>query len=447
MKNIVSMLCIFISFSGVTQVQIRELPNPGFEQRIQAHISAMRLVDSHEHLREQNAVKKNVSLDFMLLLHHYAGSDLQSAGLAEDQFEALVTDKYTIEEKWEIVKPYWEATKNTAYCRSVLISIKELFGLDDLSDDTYLELSKRIKKAHENPNWYHEILSNKAKIDLAVQDVRSLRSRKDLFVNVERFDDFVNINGKQDLLNLSTKFDLELTSLDDCILGLSGQFDKALKNKMVGVKTGLAYYRILHFEKVDKNQAVSIFNRIQNAPITRKFSFEEVKPLQDFMFHQIIAQIQVHNIPMQIHTGLQAGNGNTITNSNPTHLTNLFLEYRDVKFCLFHGGYPYGGEVSTLAKNFSNVYIDMCWTQIISPSYSIRYLHEWLETVPANKIMAFGGDYQYAENVYAHSIMAKDVVAKVLIEKVASGYFLEKEAIDIADRLLYQNAQRLFSSK
>ena len=61
--------------------------------------------------------------------------------------------------------------------------------------------------------------------------------------------------------------------------------------------------------------------------------------------------------------------------------------------------------------------------------------------------MAFGGDYQYAENVFGHAIMAKQVVAQVLVVKVASGCLSEQEAIDLADMLLYKNAERLFAPK
>ena len=36
-------------------------------------------------------------------------------------------------------------------------------------------------------------------------------------------------------------------------------------------------------------------------------------------------------------------------------------------FDIFHIGYPYQQTLSALAKNFANVYIDMCWAHIISP--------------------------------------------------------------------------------
>ena len=89
----------------------------------------------------------------------------------------------------------------------------------------------------------------------------------------------------------------------------------------------------------------------------------------------------------------------------------------------------------------------MCWLYIISPSYSERYLHEWLETVPANKIMGFGGDYHNADNVYGHLLFAKEVIGNVLIDKVKSRYLTENEATKIASMLLYDNAVELFKLK
>ena len=116
-----------------------------------------------------------------------------------------------------------------------------------------------------------------------------------------------------------------------------------------------------------------------------------------------------------------------------------------MKFILFHGGYPFGGELAAVAKGFRNVYIDMCWLYIISPSYSERYLHEWLETVPASKIMAFGGDFRNVENIYGHLLFARQVVTKVLTEKVRDGYFSEDEALKIAQMILHDNAIRILN--
>jgi predicted TIM-barrel fold metal-dependent hydrolase len=120
------------------------------------------------------------------------------------------------------------------------------------------------------------------------------------------------------------------------------------------------------------------------------------------------------------------------------------MEYPDTKFDLFHGSYPYMGELATLAKNFPNVYLDMCWLAIISPTTTRLWLQQWLETVPANKIFAFGGDYLFPEGAYAHAKMARRVVAEALTAKVMEGYLTEAEAVEVARMILRENAIELF---
>ena len=213
----------------------------------------------------------------------------------------------------------------------------------------------------------------------------------------------------------------------------------------IAVKVGIAYERSLFFEDVSKEKAEEVFTKIMalHKNDALQYNGSDIKPLQDYMMHRLLDLARATNTPVEFHTGLQAGDGNIIENSNPALLSNLFLKYRDVKFILFHGGYPFGGELSTLAKNFRNVYLDMCWLYIISPSYSERYLHEWLETVPANKIMAFGGDFLNVEGVYGHLLFARQVVANALIAKVKDGYFTENEALKIAQMILHDNAIQL----
>jgi predicted TIM-barrel fold metal-dependent hydrolase len=165
------------------------------------------------------------------------------------------------------------------------------------------------------------------------------------------------------------------------------------------------------------------------------------------MFHEIVRAGTETHVPIQIHTGLQEGNENLLANANPLLLASLFLEYRQAKFDLFHGGYPFMGEAIALAKNFSNVFLDLCWLHIISPSASARMLHEAIETVPSNKIFAFGGDFIIPEGAYGHSVMARQVVARVLAQKVEEGYLDEEEAMRLAHMILRENPAELYQLK
>jgi predicted TIM-barrel fold metal-dependent hydrolase len=222
--------------------------------------------------------------------------------------------------------------------------------------------------------------------------------------------------------------------------------DRYLLEGAVGIKIGIAYRRSLRFEKVAHGDAervfAQLFSHLGEGP-----SWEEARPLQDYMFHRIIQAAVERDVPIQIHTGLQEGNGNVLENSNPLHLTNLCLEYGRAKFDLFHGGYPYTGELLALAKNFPNVYLDLCWLYIISPSAGARMLHEAIETVPSNKIFAFGGDFIIPEGAYGHSVMARRVVSRVLTEKVEDGYLTEEDATTLARCILRESPAALYRLK
>jgi predicted TIM-barrel fold metal-dependent hydrolase len=418
-------------------------------KRLKNVVDEIWLVDTHEHLMMEVG-RHETKIDFFYLFPHYASSDLVSSGMNSDDLQYIRNPENPLSERWNKFEPYWQKMRNTAYAKCLIIAVKDLFSIDDINEGTYKEINKKLIESNKE-GWYKYVLKEKAKIDVSILDVLERYSKGvenitgEYFVRVKRFDNFIRINPK----NLSSIKDYTKTSiskLDDLILALDIAFKKAIEEeKIIGVKSGLAYSRTLRYDDVPKSEAESVFNKI--FVVKKTVSDEELKKLEDFMMHQVIQHAIKYNLPIQIHTGLQEGNGNVITNSNPTHLVNLFLKYRDAKFDIFHGSYPYMGELATLAKNFPNVYLDMCWMHIISPSSSKRWLEEWLETVPSNKILAFGGDFIIVEGAYGHAKMARENVAEVLAKKVDEGYFSEDEATVIAKRILRDNALELFGLK
>src|SRR5659263_11169 len=95
---------------------------------------------------------------FLLLaiafLFHYEVNDIKSAGMSKQGFKKLLTDSLTVIEKWLAIKPYWEASSNTAYNRAALLTADKLFGIKNLDETTVVELSDKIKKAYQT-DWYN----------------------------------------------------------------------------------------------------------------------------------------------------------------------------------------------------------------------------------------------------------------------------------------------------
>lgn len=424
-----------------SQINIFGEPQLGFDERIENAVNNIKIIDTHEHLQtEEERLHNNNNIDFTNLFRHYAKEDLISASNNKGLVEMFYRSDFTISDRWELFYPFYKKMRNTGYGRVALIAARNLFGVTDINANSILDLSIKMKEAGKQ-GYYHYILKEKANIDLSIMDMGHRKFDQNFYRHVERFDQFIQVSSKSEILGFASEKNIRINNLSDYVMVIRKFFEDGIDYGMVGVKSGLAYSRILKYNNTSSNVAETIFNKIISKSSTNT---EEIMALQDYLMHQVLDLVDEYDIPIQIHTGLQAGNGNTITNSNPVHLSNLFMEYPEVDFCLFHGGYPYGGELATLAKNFPNVFIDLCWIYVISPSYSERYLHEWLETVPANKILAFGGDYDFVEGVYAHSVMARQVIANVLTEKVRSGYLNESEAIDIAKMILRENALNLF---
>ena len=438
------LLVILGSFPFLTgaQVQVRPLPSSGCEKRIKDFIDNLTVVDTHEHLMSPANLKKRTSLDFMLLLQGY--SDFRTAGMPN--MNILLKDSLSPKEKWQIVKPYWEASSNTTYNRIALLTADKLFDIKDINESTVTELSDKIGKAYQTDNWINSVIE-KSKIDFVIEDNLMLQKEakqfgSERFRYVKRFDNYIAVNSREKINYIAQQHNKQIQTLDALVETLGADFKAAAEQEIVAIKIGMAYRRILYFEDITKEKAEEVFNTVMNMD-ERMLSAADVKPLQDYMAHRVLDQAKLYNVPVQIHTGFQQY-GNTISNANPTHLINLFKEYPGVKFVLFHGSYPYGGELSAIAKAFGNVYLDLTWVYVLSPSFSVRYLHEWLETIPASKITAYGGDYGNVENAYGHLLFAKQIVSRVLIDKVKDGYFSESEGKKIAQMMLHDNAVQIY---
>ncbi len=437
-------------------------------ERIKAEVEDIALVDTHEHIMLE-AERDECAVDFSYLFAHYNSSDLISAGLSPRMMEAIrfpmrrvrvetykrrkvrrfipepERDDMSLDERWQAMEPFWEMIRNTAYARQTLITIRDLFGIDDLNRNTYRQLSEAIAKSRR-PGWYRHVMKEKANIAVSIVDWQSTDLKPELFVPSMRLDHFISAQSRTDLSSLEEESGVAIHSLDDLVQAMRIVLDGYQAKGAVAVKTGLAYNRILKYDKVSQHEAEIAFNRIASH-LGEGLSWLEARPFQDYMMHQVIRASIDAGLPLQVHTGLQEGNENIITNANPTHLVNLFIEYKEAKFDLFHGGYPYIHEWATLAKYFPNVTADITWLPIISPEIARQLLHELIETVPGNKIMAFGGDAMTVEMAYGHARMARQVVTRVLSEKVAEGYLSEDEAVVLARRMLRDNPASFYKLK
>ena len=413
------------------------------------HILALKIIDTHEHLPLEAERPKDSDVLAEWLLHYFS-CDLVSAGLSDRDLESARDSRQDLVGRWKLVEPYWHAAESTGYGRALALAARDIYGIDAITAETIVALDRKFKEARLRGGHYRFVLKEKSGIALSIRDSMPVpyRETADPFVFTLRTDSLVCPTHYQQLRNTAAAVGLEVHTLADWMEVIRRLIEKNRngQTRVVCLKCGLAYHRSLRFDKVTYAAAESAFNELfqdRNLPDWRP-PLKTAAVLGNWLMHFICRIADEHKLVYQIHTGLQEGNGNVIYDSNPTLLTNLFLEYRNAKFDIFHMGYPYVMELGNLAKNFRNVFIDMCWGHIISPEAARRALVEWLDAVPANKISAFGGDYCFVDGVYGHQYLARRNVAAALAQKVTDGSFSLARAQEVAGWLLVDNPKHLF---
>ena len=98
-----------------------------------------------------------------------------------------------------------------------------------------------------------------------------------------------------------------------------------------------------------------------------------------------------------------------------------------------------------LGKGFANVWINFCWTHIISQRFAVAGLDETIDLIPMNKILIFGGDYGTpVEKVYGHLVMAREDIAEVLARRIRSGQMSESQALVLIQKWFWENPKELY---
>jgi predicted TIM-barrel fold metal-dependent hydrolase len=214
---------------------------------------------------------------------------------------------------------------------------------------------------------------------------------------------------------------------------------------VIGIKDWSAYHREINFDLPPRSDAERLFNKVLIDP-RNQLSYPEAKPLDDYLFHQIIRFAQELNLPVQVHTGHMAGIRNRVDKANARNFISVLELYPNVRFDLFHGNWPYMEDILFIGKNYPNAAIDLCWVISIDPLYCIEFLKRSIMTIPHVKIHGFGGDHFLTpEMSVAQLILAREVIASALTDIVECGWLEEEVAIGIAGDWLYNNPNRFYN--
>ena len=231
------------------------------------------------------------------------------------------------------------------------------------------------------------------------------------------------------------------------LTALEQDFENKLRDGMVAVKMFVAYRRALDIQSASRNSAEKIFEEIVAGKHLTSPLNAATKLFEDFMLSRIAKLAGENGVPVQIHTGMQNGNFQQIDQGNPLHLQAFLIAHPQVRFDLFHGGYPFLHEYIVLTKTYPNVSANLAWLYILSPAAASYLLNQLLETVPVNRIHGFGGDYDFVEGALSHIMIARKIIVGILEKKILSKELSEGEAMKIVRQILWNAPAEFYKIK
>jgi hypothetical protein len=410
------------------------------------HIQETALVDTHEHLRkEPDWVDEGPDI-LQDLFGNYVPADLHTAGASPAAMKRLMdASDADVAGRFEGIREAWEATQFTGYGEAVRLIARHVYGIDVLTADAITSAQERIH-ALRRPGERLRLLRDTANLDHVQTDDFQWACLPDdsgpaFFLYDLSWAGFCN--GQIDLEQMHAETNVEVTGLETLKQAMEGIFSK-YADCAIAVKAQHAYSRTLNWRERDDSEAAGALERILREPDE---DVPEQTPLclGDWCWARGVELSIAHNLPFKIHTGYYAGNDRMpVSRIAAGNMCALFARYPDARFVLMHIAYPYNDELVALAKHYRNIWVDLCWAWSIDPYSSRDFLRRFLHAVPANKLFAFGGDTGWPTGALAYSIQARNEIRRGLEAEVAEGYLSEKQAMDVATRIMRDNQYACF---
>ncbi len=407
--------------------------------RLLEAIRQLPAIDAHEHLPEEGE-RLSQPADVFTLFSHYTHNDLITAGMSREAYDRTQDAAVPLDERWAIFEPWWKLARHTSYCRAALIAVQRFYDADDITANNYAQISERIQAANTE-GLYDRVLRQACGITKCLTQIgRIPQANRDLLVPVLPLTQWAEIADSAQVARRAAKVGMPVTTLSNyCEVIRSDLAD--LKNKGV---VGFKIHAGIAPDKANREAAETQFARLMFS----SGEHQQIVPgdaLWTFIIHETIAACGELELPVSVHTGILWTNWQDFTVEHPRRLIPTILTHRQTRFDLYHAGIPWIREIGIIAKSYPNVWLNLCWVHIISQRLAIAALDEWLDLIPYNKILGFGGDYgKPVEKVYGHLQMAREDIAKVLAGRVTDGYFNEDEALNIARAWLFDNPNDLY---
>ena len=132
------------------------------EQDLYDAISEMWIIDAHNHIPPE-ADRLAMKVDAVSLFENYPSMDLTVAGMSASEYLIMIDRDVPLGKRWGILERYLPRIRNTSMTRSALLSVREMYGFDDINTQNCEALSE-VMQAENRPGIYRRVFRDRGRI-------------------------------------------------------------------------------------------------------------------------------------------------------------------------------------------------------------------------------------------------------------------------------------------
>lgn len=423
------------------------------------YIMSLPLIDSCEFIPPSENLRPHRDIIAEFLSDSPAVS-LISAGMSANDLAMARGDKMSVPEKWELILPYWSRARFTLGCRAVEFAARELYGFDSINRDSIEALDESFKLTFGGGR-YNYILKERCNIDFTILTVPPtsaasagaapagaapagavytgnastaadtaaslphMNADRRYFLPAVDVGKLVSPDSREALLDIGREVGVTVSAFDDYLEACKKQMELlATQNRVLTCETS---GRLPTPIKTSYSDARGAFDSYM-----KSLRSAEPAALQRYLYRFILGLASGHSMTFR----LDEASLSCAISDDPDCFLELCELYPNLKFDVMVSAYPHRRKLGHTAGLLPNVYVNL--------SFAENAVAEYLELIPFNKIIAFGGGCHTVDAIYGRAVLTRENLSRVLSEKIALGITKLGDAKIIARALLNGNAKKLY---
>ncbi len=403
-------------------------------EQLMERMEELEIIDAHEHLPPESERLK-LKVDVCFLFSHYTRNDLISAGMTSTEYERMLNPEIPLDERFNILERFLPFIRFGSYARPVFIALRDIYGYSEINRQNYREISEKMAEVNK-PGIYRKILVEKCKAKFALTQAGRTDYTEPFLIPILPLDFVALVRSREEVERRGASLNMTINTLDDYLAWMKQRLETWKQNeRVVGLKTSALPRKE---PPPTRQRAEEAFKAIMNG----NASEEDRNDLNLFLTEETFKLCAELDLVIAVHSGVWGD----FRRLDPRLMIPQFSRHPETKFDLYHMGMPWVRDAAFIGKNFPNVYLNLCWSHIVSPMMVRTSLPEYIDIVPVNKIIAFGGDYSAPalEKVWGHLVMARENIAHALAQLIDDGRLDLNEALWLVRLWFYENPARLY---